>query len=61
VLTAPTPTSLPASVPLPSVAPGDAVLPSDIENRSVLLILESLIPVGLLLGGVLLAAHLRRR
>jgi len=50
-------------VPLPAGAPNsaEAIPPSQVENRSLLLILESLIPVGLLMGGVILAVYLRRR
>lgn len=60
-LTTATPT--PASGPAPSDAPdaAEAIPPSQVENRSLLLILEALIPVGLLMGGVVLAVYLRRR
>jgi len=56
-----TPTPASGAAPAASVNTADAIPPSQGENRSMLLILESLIPVGLLLGGVVLAVYLRRR
>jgi hypothetical protein len=59
----PTPTPPPASGPqLPaSQIPVGAIPPAQVENRSLLLILESLIPVGLLLAGVVIVVYRRRR
>lgn len=57
----PTPTPLAGALPLSSLAPGDAVPPADTENRSLLLIFQAMVPVGLLLGAVVLAVYLRRR
>lgn len=44
-----------------SQIPAGAIPPAQVENRSLLLILEALIPVGLLMGGVVIAVYLRRR
>jgi hypothetical protein len=57
----PPPTPWAGTLPLASLAPGDAVPPADTENRSLLLILQAMVPVGLLLGAVVLAVYLRRR
>jgi len=48
-------------VPLSTLAPEEAISPADIENRSVLLILLAMVPVGVLLGGVVLVSYFRRR
>lgn len=57
----PTPTPQAAAVPLSTLAPEDAIPPADVENRSVLLILLAMVPVGVLLGGVVLVSYFRRR
>ena len=57
----PTPTASAGAPPLSSFAPADAIPPADVENRSVLLILQAMMPVGLLLGGIVLVVYLRRR
>ncbi len=43
------------------LSPDDAVPPADIENRSLLIILQAMIPVLLFLGGVVVVVNLRRR
>ena len=57
----PTPALQAAAVPLSTLAPEEAISPADIENRSVLLILLAMVPVGVLLGGVVLVSYFRRR
>jgi hypothetical protein len=57
----PTPTPQVAAVPLSTLAPQDAIPPADVEKRSVLLVLLAMVPVGMLLGGVVLVSYFRRR